>query len=608
MTSIPRKITTHHILLAASLLTALIIYYRFLFFGHISWDDPEMVFKNKFVKTFDLKELATNHFIGNYIPVTMLVHAFAWLFFGSNDAGHHAINILFHLLNALLVYQAGKQLLKNDTGAIAGMIVFLLHPVQMESVGWISELKNILSTTFYLSGFLVYIKYVHLHEKKQYLFCLLLFLFGCFCKSSVVVFPLALICADIYIQKKISLKFLTNKIPFLLISVVIGLINIKAQTEDQFINYAHAFPYYQRVGFAGFALLKYLLMFIAPLNLSVIYPYPLNSLPALFTGYITLGGLAFLFYLAVKKNKYDLLALGLFTLVNLILVLQFVPFGEVLYADRYMYIPVIGFAWIFASMLPNVRLAPLIVVPILLIALGLASFSRSNVWKSGISLYEDILKQFPNSFVALNSVGVEYMLKDQNEKALYFLNRSVEVAPYNYKGFYNKGLFYLKNQKPAKAVENFDRAIEIYRYSKAYVGRASAYHQLGDVPSAMRDANSALAIEKNNPKAHFVLGNCYNDLNKTAEALAEYNTCIKLNDSEPDFYFQRAIIFGKTQDFIHCVEDMNTCLAMDPTHYEAYYWRGVAKVNLKINPCEDFRIGAQNNHQPSVNAFRNYCK
>jgi protein O-mannosyl-transferase len=608
VTTTPRKITTQHILLAASLLTGLIVYYKFLFFGHISWDDPEMVFKNKFVKTFNLKELTTNHFIGNYIPLTMLAHALAWLFFGSNDAGHHAINIFFHIFNALLVYQAGKQLLKNDTAAVAGMIVFLLHPVQMESVGWISELKNILSTTFYFSGFLAYIKYIREPEKKQYLLCLLLFLLGCLCKSSVVVFPLALVCADIYIQKKISLKFLTNKIPFLVISVVIGLINIKAQTEDQFINYAHAFPYYQRVGYAGFALLKYLLMFIAPLNLSVIYPYPLNSFPALVTGYFTLGCLAFLFYLAVKKNKYNLLALGLFTLVNLLLVLQFVPFGEVLYADRYMYIPVIGFAWIMASLLPNTSRTSLIAASILLVVLGLASFSRSNVWKSGISLYEDILRQFPNSFVALNSVGVEYMLKDQNEKALYFLNRSVEVAPYNYKGFYNKGLFYLKNQKPAKAVENFDRAIEIYRYSKAYVGRASAYHQLGEIPAAIRDANSALAIEKNNPKAHFVLGNCYNDLNKTAEALAEYNACIKLNDSEPDFYFQRAIIYGKTQDFTHCVEDMNTCLAMDPTHFEAYYWRGVAKVNLKLNPCEDFRIGAQNNHQPSVNAFRNYCK
>ncbi|MES2680668.1 MAG: glycosyltransferase family 39 protein [Bacteroidota bacterium] len=608
MTAIQRKITANHILLAITLITGIAVYYKFLFFGHISWDDPEMVFKNKFVKSFNLNELTTNHFIGNYIPLTMIVHAIAWLFFGSNDAGHHAVNILFHLVNALLVYQAGKQLLKNDTGAIAGMIVFLMHPVQMESVGWISELKNILSTTFYLAGFITYLKHIQHPGKKPYFFTLLLFFLGCLCKSSVVVFPLALVCADIYFQKKLSLKFLYNKIPFFAISVVIGLINIKTQTADQFINYAHAFPYYQRVGFAGFALLKYLLMFVAPVNLSVIYPYPPNSLSALVTGYMTLACLAFLFFMAVKTKKYNYLALGLFIVVNLLLVLQFVPFGEVLYADRYMYIPVIGFAWILASLLPNTKLTPLIAAPLLLLLLGLASFSRSNVWKSGISLYEDILKQFPNSFVALNSVGVEYMLRDNNEKALYFLNRSIEVAPYNYKGFYNKGLFYLKNQKPAMAVENFNKSIEIYRYSKAYVGRASAYHQLGDIPGAMRDANSALAIEKNNAKAHFVLGNCYNDLNKTSEALAEYNTCIKLNDSEPDFYFQRAIIHGKTQDFIHCVEDMNTCLAMDPTHFEAYYWRGVAKVNLKMNPCDDFRIGAQKNHQPSVKAFRNYCQ
>lgn len=608
MSTVFKKITTNYILVLITLLAAVLVYYRFLSFGHISWDDPEMVFKNKFVRTFDVKALTSNHFIGNYIPLTMIVHAIAWLLFGAADAGHHGVNIFFHLVNGLLVLQTGRVLLKNNTAAIAGMVVFLLHPVQVETVGWISELKNILSTTLYLLALLSYIEYIQTKKQKQYLFALLWFGLSCLGKSSAVVLPLSLLCIDIYTNKRISLDFLKNKIPFFILSIVIGLINIKAQTEDQFINYAHAFPYYQRTGFAGFAVFKYLLMFLAPLNLSVIYPYPQSNVTAMIIGYVMIAALLASGIIAFRKKKFNLLAIGLFVLTNLVLVLQFIPFGEVLYADRYMYIPLIGFAWLFASLLPEKKTISNMVMLVLVVIFSLASISRSKVWKSAVSLYEDILQHFPNSFVALNSVGVEYMLKDNNEKALYFLNRSIEVAPYNYKGFYNKGLFYLKNQKPKEAVENFNKSLEIYQYSKAYVGRASAYHQLGDIQNAIKDANSALGLEKNNAKAHFVLGNCYNDLNKINEAMSEYDQCIALNDNDPDFFFQRAIIFGKKQDFRRCIDDMNTCLSMDPGHYEAYYWRGVAKVNLQMNPCEDFRMGAQKNHIPSVNAYNRYCR
>ena len=129
---------------------------------------------------------------------------------------------------------------------------------------------------------------------------------------------------------------------------------------------------------------------------------------------------------------------------------------------------------------------------------------------------------------------------------------------------------------------------------------------LGEMPNAIKDANAALIIEKNNAKAHFVLGNCYNDLNKLDEAMGEYNTSIRLNDDEPDYYFKRAIVYGKEQDFKQCINDINSCLAIDPAHYEAYYWRGVAKVNLGQDGCQDFKIAANKNYQPSVAAFNKY--
>ena len=103
-----KKIIGQNLALTVALIVTVLVYYKFFFYGHISWDDPEMVFKNKFVRTFDVKGLFTNHFVGNYIPVTMFTHSVAWLLFENNDGGHHFINLLFHLINGVLVYQLSK--------------------------------------------------------------------------------------------------------------------------------------------------------------------------------------------------------------------------------------------------------------------------------------------------------------------------------------------------------------------------------------------------------------------------------------------------------------------------------------------------------------------
>lgn len=591
-----------------TLAAALAAYSRFLFFGHISWDDPEMVFKNKAVQNFDVKALLNGHYVGNYIPLTMLVHAMAWQLFGDHDGAHHMLIIGLHLLNGILVYQAGRRLFKSAAAANLGCLIFLLHPLQVESVGWISELKNVLSTTFYLAGLLSYLEYNANKKIKDYLLTALFFILGCLSKSSVVVFPLSLLCIDIILQQRISYKFLLNKLPLLPVSLLFGFINLKTQAADLFINYAHAFPYYQRTGYAGYALAKYLLMFILPVNLSVIYPYPQNMTPALVTGYLALAGIALALFLLYRKKRFTYLALVLFTLVNLALVLQFVPFGEVLYADRYMYVPVIGFAWLSALLASRFSFSLKPVTLALIAVLGLAAFARGHVWRSAITLYEDILKSFPNSFVALNSVGVEYMFRNNDEKAFYYLDKSVKVAPYNYKGFYNRGLLFLKNQQPEQAIENFNRALAIYDYLKAYVGRASAFQMAGNIPRAMEDANHVLAMSPGNAKAHFILGNCYNDMNRLNDAMKEYNAALALNGEEAEFYFKRGIVYGKKQDFDACIRDMNVCLALNPDYYEAYYWRGVAKVNTRQNACPDFKIAAQKNYKPAVEAFNTYCR
>jgi len=603
-----RKTLKEHLVLSIAIAITMAVYFKMLFFGHISWDDPEMVFKNAMVKDFNLKGLFSDHFVGNYIPITMLVHALAWFLFENSDGGHHLLNIILHVVNGLLVYHVGKRLFKNDVVANAGAIVFLLHPVQVESVAWISELKNVLSCTFYLAAVISYLKFIESPAKKNYLFCILFFLLGCLSKSSVVVLPISLMCIDLVVYKKITFRSLFNKTPFLIISLVFGWINIQTQTADLFINHAHEFPYYQRIGLAGFALLNYLLLFLFPLHLSVIYPYPEIKTQGVVLGFAVLLLVAGLIVFFIRRKQINTTAIILFILVNLILVLQILPFGEVLYADRYLYIALIGFGWLLGLLLSHLKTQTYTIVWLLLAALSVFTFTRISAWKSAIVLYEDILKKYPDQFIALNSAGVESMFLNEDTKALEYLNRAVSVAPRNYKGFYNRGLLFLKNNKPELAVKSFNQALALYDYAKAYTGRASAYYMMGDLPKAMNDANLALRNDPGNAKAHFVMANCYNDINKLQEAMSEYNKSIALNPNEADFYFKRAIVSGKKQDFTSCLNDLVVCLELNPVYYEAYYWKGVAKMNLKQNPCEDLKTAAQHNFEPAITAYNKYCR
>jgi hypothetical protein len=278
-----------------------------------------MIFKNNYVKNGELIELFSHHFVGNYIPITMIFHSISWFFFEANDFGHHLLNITFHLFNGYLVYQIGKILFKKDFVATIGVAIFLLHPLQIETVAWISELKNCLSTSFYLIATLFYLKYLFTFKMKDYLAVIVFFIASCLSKPSAIIFPLILLIIDVLIKNKIEYNQVLNKMPLFFISIVFGIINLKTQSADLFINHAHEFPFYQRIAFAGFALFKYLVLFLFPFNQSVIYPYPNYHLSIFLIGYFIIAIIIFLLIYFIKNKKYNWLFMIFFSLLSKLL-------------------------------------------------------------------------------------------------------------------------------------------------------------------------------------------------------------------------------------------------------------------------------------------------
>src|ERR1700741_4593435 len=145
------------------------VYYKLFSAGFIAWDDPEYVLNNKDVHDLNLRNLFTKYYVGNYHPVTMLNYALDWKLFGKSSAGYHIENILWHFFNTILVFYLGKKLRLKPLQSFLLAIVFAFHPLQLESVAWIAERKNVLYAFFFLLSILMYFEYREKKETKYFI-------------------------------------------------------------------------------------------------------------------------------------------------------------------------------------------------------------------------------------------------------------------------------------------------------------------------------------------------------------------------------------------------------------------------------------------------------
>lgn len=585
-----------------------VIFYHLFSAGFIAWDDPGYVVNNKDVHQFAIKNFFTQFYIGNYHPLTMISYAIDWKLFGKQASGYHIENILWHFLNTVLVFYFGKKIQLKPLQAFLLAVIFAFHPLQIESVAWVAERKNLLYAFFFILSLLFYIQYKNTQSFKRLIVVYICFVCSLLAKPSAIVLPLVFILIDVFLFKESFKQFYKRHILFLLLSIGLAIVTLFAQEEDKFINENHAYAINERIGYAGYAILQYVYKFLVPINLSVIYPYPQDKAVSLIIGYATVLLLVFGCY-KLYKSKYKLVLYGLlFFVVNLLLVLQFIPFGEVLTADRYMYLPIIGLSIVALNFLPSSDKHLKIISISVVVIFGTLTFMRASVWKNSISLYTDIIKKYPHSFVALNSLGAEHMLNKNYDMSLRYLNAAINENVNYYKGYYNRGLLFAQTERMKDALKDFDKAIELNKYGKAYVARANVYYTLKDFSKAISDAETVLTTEPNNVKAFNVLANCYDDLNQLDKAIFYYNKVIEVSDENPFYFLRRAIVHGKMQQFQLCLQDLEACTNLDANYAEAYYWKGVVKVNMKQNPCADLRKAVDLGFTAAQQPLQTYCR
>src|ERR1043165_1538299 len=196
--------------------------------GFVNLDDDKYIRDNPMLAVFNLKEIFSRYVEGNYHPLTMLTYSIEYQLFGLNAQGYHAVNLLLHLLNVILVFYAILYLSNKTEIALVASLLFGIHPLHVESVAWASELKDLLYTFFFLASYICYLRYIKEPKSKFYFYCLLLFLLSLLSKAMAVSLPLILLLTDYFKGRKLNVKTWLEKIPFFALSILFGIIAILA--------------------------------------------------------------------------------------------------------------------------------------------------------------------------------------------------------------------------------------------------------------------------------------------------------------------------------------------------------------------------------------------
>ena len=405
-----------------------------------TWDDKFYIVDNADIRGITLRHIASafsSFYVGNYAPLHILSYMVDYSLWRLSPAGYHLENVLLHAVNGVLFYLILRRLDMSKWQAAAASWIFLLHPVQVETVAWISQRKNILSMLFTLLAFLCYVEYRGRHSRKlaPYLVSFLCMLAAMLTKSIAVIFPvLAMLYDRTYVRdaRAPSHIRLLDKLPFVLAAAGTAALTLVSQRAEFRGGLAAVYPGGSPLA-TFFTMIPVLLSYIVdcfwpfglkPYYLVVVRQYPDNIFTVSLIIACVLAGLGAWLY---RRAPRILFWYALF-FIALLPVMQIIPLVTQK-QDRYLYFPLLGFAalvvhaaGILLRRLPAVRArVALIVATAVLASLPFLSLHQSRIWENDVTLWRYATEVDPLSYTAWENLSKAYTLRGdwQNAKKAY---------------------------------------------------------------------------------------------------------------------------------------------------------------------------------------------
>jgi protein O-mannosyl-transferase len=512
------------------------VYFPVLRHPFVNYDDDVYVTNNIYVNSGltweNFKWAWTSLATGNWHPLTWLSHALDCQIFGLHAGGHHLTNILLHTINAVLLFWLLQRATQARWRSAMVSALFALHPLNVESVAWVAERKNLLCTFFFLLSLAAYGWYAKNPQMKRYLCVAALFVLGLASKPMVITLPLVLLLVDYWplrriedwskpsvtfpiAQQKFS-RLLLEKVPSLVLSAASVVVTLIAQKKAESLASVEHWTISWRLMNVIHGYAEYIWKTFLPRHLAVLYPalvFRASEVGVALTFLLAVGWLVW----KVRSNHPAVVMGFLWFLGVLVPVIGFVQVGAQSMADRYAYIPCIGIfialIWAIADTGQKAHIGRRWALPsgiTLLIIMGLLTAHQLKFWKSSYELWTHTLQVTVNNFVAEENLGSSLVALGHDEAALPHFFNAEQIVPQNATARMNLGAALLHTGRNSEAIEHFD-AIEHLSNDPtmllgAYQGLGVANAKLGGRAEARRYFLKALQVDHTDRISLYNLG------------------------------------------------------------------------------------------------------
>ena len=563
---------THKIFLGVVLAVAVVaVYYPVHWQPFANYDDADYVTDNFHVKAglhwSTVKWALTARDAANWHPVTWISHALDTQMFDLNPAGPHDVNVLFHIVNVLLLFW----MLQRATGFVgrSWMVaaLFALHPVNVETVAWIAERKNLLSMFFLLLTLAAYRWYARKPQLSRYLVVAVLFALGLMSKPQVITLPFVLLLWDYWPLGRLALRpspstlrqnssgaisgeqrtansawrwLLLEKLPLLALSAASAVLTVNAQAGGGATSY---YGHVLRLENALVSYARYLGKAFWPSRLALFYPYPLKPYPLW-----QLCGAAFILLaitlaVALAYRRRYLTVGWLWFLGTLVPMIGVVQVGTQAMADRYAYLPFVGLfimvCWLVAEWVAQMHLSPVLLRTasmVVLLSLALVSHRQVGFWNDHITLWTHVLEVTNNNWVGENNLGTALLKTGRMEEAIPHFRAAAALNPTDPNSTMNIGTYEQAHGNLPAAIELYRKAAEMARNPKvkarAYNNLGYAYKDIGDLADARTSFQRAVAVDPEFVGAWISLGLVAQRMGDLPLAVSSYSSAMQINSSD----------------------------------------------------------------------------
>lgn len=627
-------------------LVTFIVFFNAIDNGFINWDDDRYITGNKFLGLTwaNIKFYFTDFYFVMYIPFAMLSYMFDFSLVGIEQPWvFHLHNVVLHLVTTALVFFFTKKLFekKGNQKFIYAFVVALLfgiHPLHVESVSWIAERKDVLYSMYFIASLLSYLYFIKTKKKGFFALASIFYLFSLLSKTQAVVLPLIMIAIDYYnrnfLDTKENLKgFITfkdkdqwkiffEKIPFFVLSIIFGIIAIKASgTNEPFaesfntntnIAIDTGYSIIEKMMLISYSLFLYIAELIVPFKQSAIHPYPFESgeMPSLFSLFSLFSvGFVAAFIWAWIKQKKEIVFGMLFFILNIFIVLHIKNF---IISEHYLYLPAIGISVVLiyislAILLKNKKITTTILILSLIYFsfLSYKTIERNSVFENSLTFWTDVTDKYPQVVVGyynrgnyLQEQGDFAFTENQGEamdlynQAIVDYDKTIELNSSDIGAHSNRGITLAKIGKYQEAIADFNIVIKIdSTYGNVYSNRGNAFGLIGKWNQAVSDYNKALQINPNFVDALFNRGIALSNINRYEESIADFNRVLQLDPNRVDSYMHRGLSYYFSDKIDSAIIDFNIYLKLYPDRYNLLYYRALSyeKTNQQDLAKADFK-------------------